>query len=61
MNGEGAEFAKGLKITGNLSSECVVASRSGLQRWPCNKKEYFICDSAKEYNNTEGIYVKSKL
>ena len=62
MNGEDAEFAKGLNIAGNLSSECVVASRSGLQSWPCNKEEYFICDTAREYNNTEGIsYVKSKL
>ena len=55
VNGEDAEFAKGLNITGNLSSECVVASKSGLQRWPCNKEEYFICDTAKEYINSKGI------
>ena len=61
MSGEDVKFAKDLNITGNSSLECIVASRSGLQHWPCNEQENFICDTAKEYNNTEGIYLKSKI
>ena len=61
MNDEDVKFAKDLNITGNPSLGCIVASRSGLQRWSCNEEEYFICDTAKEYNNTEGICLESKI
>ena len=56
MNCEDTKFAENLHISGNASSKCVVvANRSCPQHWPCDKEEYFICDTAKEYIDTEGI------
>lgn len=55
MNREDANYAKRINITGDRNSTCVVANSTGLRYWSCAKEEYFICETGKEYNNTQGI------
>lgn len=61
MNGKDTVTVNTVNITGNLTSKCVVANGSGLQGWPCTNKEYFICDTAQKWKNTQGIYVNAQL
>ena len=56
MNRENASFARTMNINDDRNSTCVVAnSTGGLHSWPCSEEEYFICETGKEYNNTQGI------
>ncbi len=50
-------FSDGANVTiaSHSNGDCVVATSSRLERWPCSNKTYFICEITMDDVNSEGI------